>query len=239
MKQLKIVTLLAVVAMLFASCGTHVKSTNPQPKGISKTEVDSVSYAIGYSLGMSIKMGNFGDLSMAKINKGMKDALEGLELQPQDVNSVITDFVEKRNMALSQVNIAKSEKFLADNAKKDSIQTTASGLQYKIVRPGDGMKPFAKDSVEVNYEGSTIDGKIFDSSYERGESVTFGLSQVIKGWTEGIQLIGEGGEIMLYIPAELGYGERGAGDVIAPNEALIFKVELIKVIPSLGIEEVK
>lgn len=120
--------------------------------------------------------------------------------------------------------------YLAANANKPGVQTTSSGLQFKIVRTGSGRKPMVDDSVEVHYEGRLINGTVFDSSYRRGQTVTFGVMQVIPGWTEALQLMSEGAEYELTIPPELAYGEAGAGDVIGPNEVLIFKVELVKVV---------
>ncbi len=121
------------------------------------------------------------------------------------------------------------KKFLEENAKKEGIQTTASGLQYEVLREGTGKKPGAVSTVEVHYEGRLIDGKIFDSSYQRKETISFPLNRVIPGWTEGLQLMSTGAKYRLYIPSELGYGARGAGGDIPPNAALIFDVELISI----------
>jgi FKBP-type peptidyl-prolyl cis-trans isomerase len=121
------------------------------------------------------------------------------------------------------------EKFLADNKTKEGVATTASGLQYRVVRAGSGKKPTATDTVEVHYRGTFINGKEFDSSYKRGETIEFPLNGVIRGWTEGLQLMTEGSEYELYIPYQLAYGERGAGGVIPGYAALIFQVELVKV----------
>lgn len=124
----------------------------------------------------------------------------------------------------------EQQQFLVENAKKDGIQTTASGLQYKVVRQGEGKQPTDGNAeVEVHYEGTLINGNKFDSSYDRGDTTTFFLNQVVPGWTEGIQLMNEGGEFVFYIPSELGYGERGHPGVIPPHATLIFKVELMKV----------
>ena len=130
---------------------------------------------------------------------------------------------------MSDIALAKGEKFLEDNAKKEGVVVTASGLQYKILTPGTGRSPKATDTVEVHYEGTLIDGTVFDSSYRRKESIEFPLNQVIAGWTEGVQLMQEGAKYRFYIPSRLAYGSRGAGGVIGPNQALIFDVELIKV----------
>jgi FKBP-type peptidyl-prolyl cis-trans isomerase len=139
--------------------------------------------------------------------------------------------MEKRMEAIASENAAKSAKALEANAKKSGVQTTESGLQYKIIKEGEGLKPGPRDTVEVNYEGKNLDGKVFDSSYDRGVTAKFPLDGVIKGWGEGLQLIGEGGEIELLIPADIAYGDRNVGADIGPNEALSFKVELISVRP--------
>lgn len=121
------------------------------------------------------------------------------------------------------------KKFLEENAKKEGIQTTASGLQYEVLLAGDGPKPGAANTVEVHYEGRLIDGKVFDSSYQRKQTISFPLNRVIPGWTEGLQLMPTGSKYRLYIPSELGYGARGAGGDIPPHAALIFDVELISI----------
>jgi FKBP-type peptidyl-prolyl cis-trans isomerase FkpA len=130
---------------------------------------------------------------------------------------------------MSDIALAKGEKFLEDNAKKDGVVVTASGLQYKVITEGAGKSPSATDTVLVHYEGTLIDGKVFDSSYKRGEPIEFPLNRVIAGWTEGVQLMKEGAKYRLYLPSKLAYGPRGAGRDIGPNEALIFDVELLKV----------
>ncbi len=130
---------------------------------------------------------------------------------------------------MSDINLAKGEKFLEDNAKKEGVTVTASGLQYKVIAPGTGKSPKATDVVEVHYEGTLINGNVFDSSYRRKETIEFPLNGVIAGWTEGVQLMKEGAKFRFFIPSKLAYGTRGAGRDIGPNEALIFDVELIKV----------
>ena len=217
-------------AMMLASCDKKTASGS-QPAGISKSDVDSVSYMIGYSTGMQIAQNNFGPLSTNAIVKGILDAGKGVEVDYAVFQNVVNGFMEKRMDAVSRENAEKSAKMLAANGKKNGVVTTESGLQYQIVREGNGVKPSERDTVEVNYEGKNLDGKVFDSSYERGATVTFPLNGVIKGWTEGMQYVGEGGEIMLWIPAELAYGDRNVGADIGPNEALTFKVELVSVKP--------
>jgi FKBP-type peptidyl-prolyl cis-trans isomerase len=133
------------------------------------------------------------------------------------------------NAGSPEENKAAGEKFLAENGKKPTIKTTASGLQYEVITEGKGKKPIATDNVTVHYKGTTIDSKEFDSSYSRGEPASFPLNGVIPGWTEGVQLMAEGSKYKFYIPSNLAYGENGAGGAIGPNETLIFEVELIKI----------
>lgn len=130
---------------------------------------------------------------------------------------------------MSDIALAKGEKFLEDNAKKEGVKVTPSGLQYLVITEGSGKSPKATDTVEVHYEGTLINGTVFDSSYRRKESIEFPLNRVIAGWTEGVQLMKEGAKYRFFIPSKLAYGSRGAGRDIGPNEALIFDVELIKV----------
>lgn len=130
---------------------------------------------------------------------------------------------------MSDIALAKGEKFLEENAKKEGVTTTASGLQYKVLTAGTGKSPKATDTVLVHYRGTLIDGTEFDSSYKRKEPISFPLNRVIAGWTEGVQLMQEGAKFEFYIPSKLGYGSRGAGRDIGPNQALIFEVELLKV----------
>jgi FKBP-type peptidyl-prolyl cis-trans isomerase len=229
-KIFSIAVICAFAALMLASCDKKT-SEGSQPAGISKSDIDSVSYMIGYSTGMQIVQSNFGPLSTNAIIKGIMDANKGVEVDYATFQNVVNGFMEKRMEAVSTENAAKSEKMLAANAKKSGVITTESGLQYQIVREGAGVKPGERDTVEVNYEGKNLAGKVFDSSYERGATAKFPLNGVIKGWTEGLQYVGEGGEIMLWIPADLAYGDRNVGSDIGPNEALTFKVELISVRP--------
>ena len=237
-KSFLIVAVCALGAVLFSACSAQT-SSEKQPAGMTKAEVDSVSYMLGYNLGRSISYSNMGSLNISKIVEGIKAAGKGVEISQEEFYGVVNGFMEKRMKLVGEENLAKAEKFFASNASADGVQTTESGLQYKIVREGEVKASSEKDTVEVNYEGTTLDGEVFDSSYERGESVTFPLNRVIPGWTEGMQLVGEGGEITLWIPANLAYGERAQGDKIGPNEALKFKVEVIKVHPFVEKEATK
>lgn len=230
MKAFKFASICAVAGLALASCA-QMTSNEKQPAGIAKSEVDSVSYMLGYSLGMQISQSNMGALNLTEINKGVKDAISGdAEVTQEMFYNTVNGFLEKRSEIVALQNLEKEQKFFAENAKKDGVKTTESGVQYKVIREGNGVKPAAADTVEVNYEGRFLDGKVFDSSYERGEAAIFPLNRVIPGWTEGLSYADEGSEIIIWIPSELGYGASGNG-LIGPNETLEFKVELIKVMP--------
>ena len=157
--------------------------------------------------------------------------MDQFKISPELMNQVFTDYIDKISAFKGAKGTAESEAFLAENKLKDGVAVTASGLQYIIEDKGTGIVPKAEDTVEVKYKGQLIDGTVFDQSPE-GETVSFPLNGVIAGWTEGIQLIGEGGKIRLFIPSDLAYGPNGAGGVIGPNAALIFDVELVKVTPA-------
>ncbi|HKM11811.1 MAG TPA: FKBP-type peptidyl-prolyl cis-trans isomerase [Bacteroidales bacterium] len=237
MKAIKFCAICVLGAMMMISCSTKT-SDEGQPAGITKAQVDSVSYALGQNFGMIISMNDFGSLNFNEIVAGMKDIFAMGKIDPQEANrigsefsAVINKFMEDRMTLIGEETLAKGKEFLENNAKNEGVVTTESGLQYKIEREGNGVFPTAESTVECNYEGTLIDGTVFDSSYERGNTATFNLQNVIQGWTEGLQLIDEGGEITLWIPADLAYGERGAGANIGPNETLKFKVELIRVVP--------
>lgn len=198
---------------------------------------DSVSYAIGMDIAINLNSQSI-ETNPEALAKGIVDYLskKKLAITEEEKIKLIESFQmehTKRQEELASEkansNLKAGEEFLANNAKKAGIKTTASGLQYEIITEGTGKQPTAESKVTVHYEGKLIDGTIFDSSYERGETISFPLNGVIPGWTEGLQLMKEGGKAILYIPAKLGYGERGAGTIIPGNAALIFTVELFKV----------
>lgn len=229
MKTIKFLSIIALAALMSVSCGK--KQGDSAATGMSQAAIDSASYAIGVSLGSMVKQANFGELNLKEVNKALAAVLNGdsLKMDAMKANEVIQAYAAKRQELIGAENKAKGEEFLKANGTKDSVVTTASGLQYIIVNPGSAVKPTEIDTVEVNYAGTLLDGTEFDSSYKRGEPVKFPLNGVIKGWIEGIQLIGEGGKIKLFIPSELAYGAQQAGPQIGPNSTLIFTVELIKV----------
>ena len=202
--------------------------------------MEKVSYALGLNIGQQLnQMGLSGVLNIEQFAAAIKDTLEGNDLQlpvaeaQQVLNKFFTELEAKQRAAAAEAGKAarsEGEKFLAENAKREGITVTGSGLQYEVLTEGSGKQPKAHDTVRCHYEGRLINGKVFDSSYRRGEPADFGLMQVIKGWTEGVQLMNEGSKFRFYIPYNLAYGEQGAGTDIPPFAALIFDVELIQVL---------
>ncbi len=191
--------------------------------------MDKISYAIGLSMGQNLMGSGVTSLEYADLAAGIKDVLEKNQPQIsyQEAQQVLGKFFSELEAKIAGQAKAAGEAFLAENAKREGVKVTESGLQYEVLEATIGQKPKATDKVRVHYEGTLIDGTIFDSSYKRGESITFGLNQVIKGWTEGLQLMSIGSKYKLYLPYQLAYGERGAGANIPPYAALIFTVELL------------
>jgi FKBP-type peptidyl-prolyl cis-trans isomerase len=207
-----------------------------------KTDIDKVSYSIGLQVGFNFTRQNEAlkkqnvQISTDAMIAGVKDAIAGKpKLTTDQVRQVLTDFeknMTQKVQASAQKNKTEGEKFLADNKKKDGVKTTESGLQYKVLKEGNGPQPQGSDVVTVNYRGTLIDGTEFDSSYKRGQPATFPLTGVIKGWTEGLQLMKVGSKYQLVVPANLAYGERQMGPDIGPDSTLIFEVELLDVKPA-------
>ena len=195
------------------------------------------SYALGMDIGNSLKQLPV-DIKVDELSQGVSDVVSGgdTRLTQDELDGVMQGFVKDMEAAQQQKagqqadkNLEKGKKFLAENKGKDGVETTDSGLQYKVKKEGEGASPAEGDSVTVHYTGKLIDGTVFDSSRKRGEPVTFPVDAVIPGWTEALQLMKQGAKYELYIPADLAYGERGAGAQIGPNETLIFDVELLGV----------
>lgn len=230
MKVFKFFAVCALVAAMTVSC-YNVPSVEKQPEGITKADVDSASYALGVYYGQMIVMNNLGDMNMNQVWKGLRDAIKGdkEELDNMFVNTHMSNFMRKREEVMAALNKKNGEEFLAKNAKAEGVDTTDKGLQYMVVRKGNGVFPTSKqDTVKVSYEGSTLDGKVFDSSYDRGDTATFVLKHVIEGWQDGLMFCDEGSEVVLWIPSDMAYGPRGP---MGPNQTLKFKVELHEVMP--------
>lgn len=217
------------LAVIIISLVTALASTAQKSKFV--TSEDSLSYALGVANYKYYK-GDSININVKMFTKGMTDASKDKALMNDTAASgFIVSYMQRREKARLtreySTQIEASRTFLAENAKKEGVVTLPSGLQYKIITEGTGPKPGPDEIVKVNYTGTTVDGTKFDSSYDRGEPAQFRLSNVIKGWAEGLQLMPEGSKYILYIPSDLAYGERGAGNVIKPFETLIFEVELL------------
>ena len=192
--------------------------------------MDKVSYALGMSIGHQLQQMDAADLNIDDFSQAIKDVFAGkAHLTDSEAQIAVQTFFQQKAEEQAKAAKAEGENFLAENAKKPGVKTLPSGLQYQVLREGNGRRPTATDEVECHYEGTLINGQVFDSSYQRGQTATFGLYQVIKGWTEGLQLMQEGAKYRFFIPYSLAYGEQGAGQAIPPYAALIFDVELIKV----------
>lgn len=191
--------------------------------------MDKVSYALGLSMGQNLMGSGVETLNYQDLAKGIEDVLthQQPQISYQEAQQVLGKYFEELEAKVAGQAKAAGEKFLQENAKREGVKTTASGLQYEVLEPSLGQKPKATDTVRVHYEGTLIDGTVFDSSYRRGESITFPLNGVIRGWTEGLQLMSIGSKYKFFIPYQLAYGERGAGASIPPYAALIFTVELL------------
>lgn len=194
--------------------------------------MDKISYALGLGIGHQLKNMGIENFSVEDFAQSIKDVMEdkATAMTSQEAQALLNTYFQEKQKAESQKAISEGKAFLEENAKKEGVVTTKSGLQYEILTEGTGKQPKATDTVRCHYEGSLINGSVFDSSYKRGEPSEFGLSQVIPGWTEGVQLMKEGAKYRFYIPYLLGYGENGAGSSIPPYSTLIFDVELIKVL---------
>jgi len=202
--------------------------------------MDKLSYALGLGIGQQLAQMGAGEfLNISDFAQSITDVLQGnaLQVPHREAQQIVNEYFQQQEQKMQAERQQKGkaakeegEKYLAENAKKDGVITTPSGLQYQVLRQGNGKRPTAKDTVKCHYEGFLIDGTVFDSSVQRGEPATFGLQQVIAGWTEGLQLMQEGGKYRFFIPYRLAYGEGGAGQLIPPFAALIFDVELIEVV---------
>lgn len=201
--------------------------------------MDKVSYALGLGIGRQLAQMGASELNIDDFAAAIKDVIAGNELKVsnREAQTIVQDYFRKQEEKLNaeraekgKVAKAEGEKYLAENAKKEGVVTLPSGLQYMVLKEGNGKKPKATDQVKCHYEGFLIDGTVFDSSIQRGEPAVFPLNQVIAGWTEGLQMMQEGAKYRFFIPYILGYGEGGAGASIPPYAALIFDVELLEVL---------
>ena len=194
--------------------------------------MDKISYALGLGIGQQLKSMNIENFNVQDFTQSICDVLTDAEpaISHREAQALLNEYFDRQARQQAQGAIAAGKAFLDENAKKEGVVTTKSGLQYTVLNEGNGRSPKATDRVRCHYEGTLIDGTVFDSSYRRGEPADFGLNQVITGWTEGVQLMREGAKFRFTIPYLLAYGEQGAGSSIPPFSTLIFDVELIKVL---------
>lgn len=194
--------------------------------------MDKISYALGISLGANLKNNGFEALDYEKLAAGMQDVMEAkaLQMTPQEAQTLINSYFQQLQEKAHAATIEQGKSFLEENAKRPGVVTTASGLQYEVMNEGKGATPAASDRVQVHYHGTLINGEVFDSSVNRGEPATFGVTQVINGWVEALQLMPVGSKWKLFIPSNLAYGAQGAGQSIGPHTTLVFEVELLAIV---------
>lgn len=230
-------TSLAVASgILLAACGP--KPAEKQASVALATDEQKISYIMGVNVGSQMKADDF-KLDKPAFMSGIEDMIAGKkpQLSNEEAMTIVKNFQEKQQAqheeaqkAAAEKNLAEGKKYLEENAHKEGVKVTGSGLQYRVITAGTGATPAADDTVEVHYRGTLLNGTEFDSSYSRNKSEVFGVSQVIPGWVEALQLMKEGDKWALAIPADLAYGPGGSGSAIGPNQVLLFDVELIKVL---------
>ncbi len=245
----KYVVPLAVIGMFgLQACNQEAATTQAEPTAAAAAPAESaldsseqrLSYGIAYGLGARMREDAV-PLDVDAFTAGLRDALQQKEpqLTQEEIQAEMQAYQQKMmaeqqaaQQQLGAANAAAAEEYLAANKEREGVIVTDSGLQYEVVEAGDGPKPGPDDKVEVHYRGTLLDGTVFDSSYDRGQTVTFGVGQVIAGWTEALQLMPVGSKYKLYIPSDLAYGAGGAGQTIGPNATLVFDVELVSIVPA-------
>ena len=219
----KINLLIVSIALIFSSCTDTATYKTPE------TEMEKVSYSLGVNMASSVKQQGMETIDAQAVAKAFQDVFEGndLDISEEESMTILQDFFGKMQAEKSAKANEAGAAYLAENGAKEGVITTESGLQYEVIVSGDGAKPTTADQVTVHYHGMLTDGTVFDSSVDRGEPATFGVTQVIKGWTEALQLMSVGDKWKLTIPSGLAYGDQGAGGMIGPGATLVFEVELI------------
>ncbi len=237
MKKIYLSTLaIALIGITMTGCNEGKKADTAEAPALT-TQEQKVGYAIGAQIGAQLAMTKEG-IDTKALSAGLSDAMEGTPLKMTDeqmqeakmaFQKSVQEKAQQEMMKLAEANKAEGERFLAENKTKEGVVTLPSGLQYKVITAGTGATPTANDTIVAHYTGTLIDGTVFDSSVQRGEPATFPVNGVIPGWTEALQLMKVGSKWQLFVPAELAYGERGAGQMIAPNSTLLFEVELLEI----------
>ena len=226
--KLNAINIFASLILIISGCNNQHDSTKTVEL---KTELDSVSYCLGQYIAKNEKSQGMTDINADAIAMAFSDVFHGLDtvINESDAQRILNNFFRNLQASKYEDQINAGKQFLEDNKTKDGVVTLPSGLQYKILKEGKGPKPKPTDKVKVHYTGSTIDGKVFDSSVDRGEPITFGVNEVIQGWSEALQLMPVGSKWRLFIPSDLAYGARGSSPVIEPYATLIFDVELLSI----------
>ena len=226
MKGKLIILVLVLVSFLPSSCQQEVSEV------VLRTKLDTISYYLGVSMASNLKSGPMQHINPLAVAKGVEDVYSGMDsiYDPMEINKEINEYIQLLEILEGDKNLREANEFLERNGKRKEVVTLESGLQYEVMKEGNGPKPDPEDLVTVHYHGTLTDGTVFDSSVNRGEPVQFPLNRVISGWTEALQLMNTGSRWKLFIPPELGYGRRPrAGSNIKPNVLLIFEVELISI----------
>ncbi len=229
--NMKKITVLLVFATLFTSlCAQNAKFTSLSAQNFNST-MDSVSYSVGVLIAENLKSQGIEQVDAASLAAAVNDVFSGnaLKIPLEQASSIFQAHMKKQSEKANAGKIAAGKAYLEENAKKDGVKVTESGLQYEVLNAGEGASPTTSDKVTVHYEGTLVDGTVFDSSYKRNSPATFGVTQVIAGWTEALQLMKPGDKFKLTIPYDLAYGERGAPPSIPPFATLIFTVEMLSV----------
>ena len=221
----KINLLIISIVLILSAC------TNNNTYKTPETEMEKVSYSLGVNMASSVKEQGLDSIDANSVAKAFTDVFEGndLDISEEESMKILQDFFGKKQAEKSAKANEAGKAYLAENGAKEGVTTTESGLQYEILSSGDGAKPTTNDQVTVHYHGMLTDGTVFDSSVDRGQPATFGVTQVIKGWTEALQLMSVGDKWKLTIPSNLAYGDQGAGGMIGPGATLIFEVELLEI----------
>lgn len=235
MRKISLLILVVLISFSasFAQKGKKGKKGGKTEAVELKTQADSISYALGADIAENLAKSNLDFIDLDIFIKAMKDTKDSnLVFDLEQGREVLNTYFAAKKAEEAKKVSEEGVNFLVENGKKEGVKTTASGLQYSVITEGSGVKPVATDKVKVHYTGTLIDGTVFDSSVERGEPITFPLNGVIKGWTEGLQLMTVGSKYKFFIPYDLAYGERGAGQSIPPYATLIFDVELLEINPA-------
>ena len=225
MNTKNLLSIIIIAAVSFSSCNGQKKSSDVK----LANKIDSVSYGIGLSIGNNLGKDGLNDVNLDVMMKAMRSAMnkDSLLMDQQQAGMVIQSYLTEARKKKGEEALTKEKTWMDENSKKPGVITLPSGLQYSVIKTGTGAKPMLSDTVEVHYHGTFLDGNVFDSSVERGQPASFGLTQVIPAWTEALQLMPIGSKWKLYAPSKLAYGEQGFGGRIEPNTTLIFEVELL------------